>query len=116
MIDLAHRAASVRRSEGRAPFLYTVVLTKVDKAGEKQLRQTERDVRAGLTESQMGGSGSEGDRAAGAGTDAGEGAVDVDAGAAVSVLKTSSTARIGRDDVWKLLQGVLQVQQSGPAE
>ena len=113
MIDLAHRAASVRRSEGRAPFLYTVVLTKVDKAGEKQLRQTERDVRAGLTESQMGGS--ERDRA-GAGTDAGEGAVDVDAGAAVSVLKTSSTARIGRDDVWKLLQGVLQVQQSGPAE
>ena len=78
------------------PFLYTVVLTKVDKAGEKQLRQTEKDVRAGLAEGQEGGSVDAGAGAGGSGSEA------------VSVLKTSSTARIGRDDVWKLLQGVLQ--------
>ena len=104
MIDIASRAAAVRQADGRPPFLYTVVLTKVDKAGEKQLRQTEKDVRAGLAEGQ--GVGVDG--SVGGSGGAGGGAGGVSGGGAVSVLKTSATARIGRDDVWKLLQGVLQ--------
>jgi hypothetical protein len=112
MIDIAHRAASVRQAEGRAPFLYTVVLTKVDKAGEKQLRQTEADVRAGLAEGSVVGVVSEGEGGVeGEGGSAGGGVgvgVGEGGGVPIAVLKTSSTARIGRDDVWKLLQGVLQ--------
>jgi GTPase len=97
MIAIASRAAAARAAEGRAPFQYAVVLTKTDKAGEKQLRTTEQEVRAGLAANDNDGT---------------DGAVAAAAAADVAVLRTSSVARVGRDDVWKLLQGVLHRRQA----
>ena len=102
MIAIASRAAAARAAEGRAPFQYAVVLTKTDKAGEKQLRTTEQEVRAGLA-------ANDNDGTDGAVAAAG---MAVAAAADVAVLRTSSVARVGRDDVWKLLQGVLHRRQA----
>jgi hypothetical protein len=45
------------------------------------------------------------------------GAVGAAAAAAdVAVLRTCSVARVGRDDVWKLLQGVLHRRQAHPTD
>jgi len=93
MIAIASRAAAARAAEGRTAFQYAVVLTKTDKAGEKQLRLTEQEVRAGLAANDNDG-------------------MDTAAAADVAVLRTSSVARVGRDDVWKLLQGVLHRRQA----
>ena len=142
MIAIASRAAAVRAAEGRTPFQYAVVLTKTDKAGEKQLRLTEQEVRTGLAQpfaagaDEAGGDGAGvegsseavGAAVAGGRPDAGVGAgvgVGVGAGASVgvgvgdqaagvAVLRTSSVARVGRDDVWRLLQGVLQRRLADP--
>ena len=100
MIAIASRAAAARAAEGRAPFQYAVVLTKTDKAGEKQLRTTEQEVRAGLAANDNDGS------------DGAAAAAGVHSAADVAVLRTSSVARVGRDDVWKLLQGVLHRRQA----
>ena len=89
----------VGSSPPRLPFLYAVVLTKIDKAGEKQVRQTEMDVRAGLAACGL--------TAQGPGIDTSESGPDMSAMMQVPVLKTSSVARMGRDDVWKLLQSVI---------
>ena len=86
-------------STPRLPFLYAVVLTKIDKAGEKQVRQTEIDVRAGLTACGL--------NALVPGLDPSSAQAPGLPGLQVPVLKTSSVARMGRDDVWKLLQSVI---------
>ena len=86
-------------STPRLPFLYAVVLTKIDKAGEKQVRQTEMDVRAGLTACGL--------NALVPGLDPSSAQAPGLPGLQVPVLKTSSVARMGRDDVWKLLQSVI---------
>ena len=83
----------------RLPFLYAVVLTKIDKAGEKQVRQTEMDVRAGLTACGL--------NALVTGLEPSSSQAPGLSGLQVPVLKTSSVARMGRDDVWKLLQSVI---------
>ena len=132
MIAIASRAAAVRAAEGRTPFQYAVVLTKTDKAGEKQLRLTEQEVRTGLAQPFAAGADEAGGDGAGvegsseavgaavaggrpdAGVGAGVGVGVGDQAAAVAVLRTSSVARVGRDDVWRLLQGVLQRRLADP--
>jgi hypothetical protein len=47
MMEIVGRASASRKSAGRKPFLYTVILTKTDKASDKGLAKTERDVRIG---------------------------------------------------------------------
>ena len=47
MMEIVGRASAARKSLGKKPFLYTVILTKTDKASEKGLHKTERDVRLG---------------------------------------------------------------------
>ena len=46
-MEIVGRASAARKSLGKKPFLYTVILTKTDKASEKGLHKTERDVRLG---------------------------------------------------------------------
>ena len=122
----------MRAAEGRTPFQYAVVLTKTDKAGEKQLRLTEQEVRTGLAQPFAAGADEAGGDGAGvegsseavgaavaggrpdAGVGAGVGVGVGDQAAAVAVLRTSSVARVGRDDVWRLLQGVLQRRLADP--
>ena len=72
-------------SDPRLPFLYAVVLTKIDKAGEKQVRQTEMDVRAGLAACGL--------SALGPGLDSVNAQAPGPGGLQVPVLKTSSVAR-----------------------
>ena len=145
MMEIVGRASAARKSLGKKPFLYTVILTKTDKATEKGLHKTERDVRLGTRdlalilkatkEEEEEEEGEEGE---------GEGEIDgeenkvehekkIEANyverqdivlsdeemklnkqklnrelhSLVPILKTSSFSRVGRDDVWKLLQTVI---------
>jgi hypothetical protein len=125
MMEIASRAAAVRKAEGKSPFLYTVVLTKTDKATEKILRQTEKDVREGTkafmttTSTTTSNSATATDSTVNIihKTDADE-VAEAEAGGVgkevekevvgrIPILKTSSVERVGRDDVWRLLQDVL---------
>ena len=120
-MEIVGRASAARKSLGKKPFLYTVILTKTDKASEKGLHKTERDVRLGtrdlalilkatLEEEEEEEDESEGEK----------NVLEIEnekklkkqklnreLNSLVPILKTSSLSRIGRDDVWKLLQRVI---------
>jgi ribosome biogenesis GTP-binding protein YsxC/EngB len=90
LIDMGVRAAKERQaaasssSSSSSLFKYCVVLTKCDRAQEKALRATLKDVQesvAGLSDS-LGG-------------------------AEVQIIVSSAVERRGRDDIWKVLQGSL---------
>lgn len=87
MMEMAHRAALLRKEEGRAPLRYAVILTKTDRATDKALRESKADVRAGTRR-----------------------LVEV-LGAEVPVICTSAVDRQGRDDLWKLLIDVVGSKQ-----
>jgi hypothetical protein len=125
MMEIVGRASAARKSLGKKPFLYTVILTKTDKASEKGLHKTERDVRLGTRdlamilkatieeeekeeEMEIEGKEEKGDES--------ETEEEIklkkqklnrELHSLVPILKTSSLSRIGRDDVWKLLQTVI---------
>ena len=122
MMEIVGRASAARKSLGKKPFLYTVILTKTDKASEKGLHKTERDVRLGtrdlalILKATLEEEEEEEE-------DESEGEKNVleienekklkkqklnrELNSLVPILKTSSLSRIGRDDVWKLLQRVI---------
>ena len=121
-MEIVGRASAARKSLGKKPFLYTVILTKTDKASEKGLHKTERDVRLGTRDLALILKATleeeEEDE-----EDESEGEKNVleienekklkkqklnrELNSLVPILKTSSLSRIGRDDVWKLLQRVI---------
>ena len=136
MMEIVGRASAARKSLGKKPFLYTVILTKTDKASEKGLHKTERDVRLGtrdlalilkatLEEGEGEGEGDEekeGVEEEKDGQNDKEKIIKIESeeekklkkqqlnrelNSLVPILKTSSLSRIGRDDVWKLLQRVI---------
>ena len=136
MMEIVGRASAARKSLGKKPFLYTVILTKTDKASEKGLHKTERDVRLGtrdlalilkatLEEGEGEGEGDEekeGVEEEKDGQNDKEKIIKIESeeekklkkqqlnrelNNLVPILKTSSLSRIGRDDVWKLLQRVI---------
>ena len=83
LLEMGAKAAQDRHKEGKAStFQYCVVLTKCDRASDKNLRATLKDIEestAVLSES-MKGSG-------------------------VPVIVTSSIEKRGRDEIWRILQG-----------
>ena len=147
MMEIVGRASAARKSLGKKPFLYTVILTKTDKATEKGLHKTERDVRLGTrdlalilkaTKEEEEGEGegeeSEGDEEGNEESEVSSKAneerkrenyvekeevvseeemklkkqkLNRELHSLVPILKTSSYSRVGRDDVWKLLQTVI---------
>ena len=147
MMEIVGRASAARKSLGKKPFLYTVILTKTDKATEKGLHKTERDVRLGTrdlalilkaTKEEEEGEGegeeSEGDEEGNEESEVSSKAneerkrenyvekeevvseeemklkkqkLNRELHSLVPILKTSSFSRVGRDDVWKLLQTVI---------
>lgn len=146
-MEIVGRASAARKSLGKKPFLYTVILTKTDKATEKGLHKTERDVRLGTrdlalilkaTKEEEEGEGegeeSEGDEEGNEESEVSSKAneerkrenyvekeevvseeemklkkqkLNRELHSLVPILKTSSFSRVGRDDVWKLLQTVI---------
>ena len=146
-MEIVGRASAARKSLGKKPFLYTVILTKTDKATEKGLHKTERDVRLGTrdlalilkaTKEEEEGDENEGEEGEGEGGEENEVRSKVneekitenyvekeeivlseeeiklnkqklnrELHSLVPILKTSSFSRVGRDDVWKLLQTVI---------
>ena len=129
MMEIVGRASAARKSLGKKPFLYTVILTKTDKASEKGLHKTERDVRLGTRDLALilkatleeGEGEGEGDEEKDGQNDK-EKIIKIESeeekklkkqqlnrelNSLVPILKTSSLSRIGRDDVWKLLQRVI---------
>ena len=126
MMEIVGRASAARKSLGKKPFLYTVILTKTDKASEKGLHKTERDVRLGtrdlalilkatLEEEEEEEEKEEEDKSEGEKSVAEsenekklkKQQLNRELNSLVPILKTSSLSRIGRDDVWKLLQRVI---------
>lgn len=144
MMEIVGRASAARKSLGKKPFLYTVILTKTDKATEKGLHKTERDVRLGTrdlalilkaTKEEEEGEGEEGEgeenNENNENKEEHEGKITAnyverqdivlsdeeiklnkqklnrELHSLVPILKTSSFSRVGRDDVWKLLQTVI---------
>ena len=151
MMEIVGRASAARKSLGKKPFLYTVILTKTDKATEKGLHKTERDVRLGtrdlaliLKATKEEEEEEEEEESEGEGEGEGEGneenvannkvneekkkenyveieeivlseeeiksnkqKLNRELHSLVPILKTSSFSRVGRDDVWKLLQTVI---------
>ena len=126
-MEIVGRASAARKSLGKKPFLYTVILTKTDKASEKGLHKTERDVRLGTRDLAMilkatieeeekeddieteGAEGKEGEIESETEEDLKlkKQKLNRELHSLVPILKTSSLSRIGRDDVWKLLQTVI---------
>lgn len=143
-MEIVGRASAARKSLGKKPFLYTVILTKTDKATEKGLHKTERDVRLGTrdlalilkaTKEEEEGEGEEGEgeenNENNENKEEHEGKITAnyverqdivlsdeeiklnkqklnrELHSLVPILKTSSFSRVGRDDVWKLLQTVI---------
>ena len=128
MMEIVGRASAARKSLGKKPFLYTVILTKTDKASEKGLHKTERDVRLGTRdlamilkatieeeekeeEEEEEKEGIEKNDIAEIETEEEiklkKQKLNRELHSLVPILKTSSLSRIGRDDVWKLLQTVI---------
>ena len=124
MMEIVGRASAARKSLGKKPFLYTVILTKTDKASEKGLHKTERDVRLGTRDLALilkatieEEEAEEDEKEANSENEKIEDSADVikakkqklnrELNSLVPILKTSSLSRIGRDDVWKLLQTVI---------
>ena len=131
MMEIVGRASAARKSLGKKPFLYTVILTKTDKASEKGLHKTERDVRLGtrdlalilkatIDENDKEEDDGEGDNDENENENekevkelseeeikAKKQQLNRELNSLVPILKTSSLSRIGRDDVWKLLQTVI---------
>jgi TATA-binding protein-associated factor Taf7 len=145
MMEIVGRASAARKSLGKKPFLYTVILTKTDKATEKGLHKTERDVRLGTrdlalilkaTKEEEEGEEDEGEEEEGNEENEVSSKVNEEKKkenyvekeeivlseeeiksnkqklnrelhSLVPILKTSSFSRVGRDDVWKLLQTVI---------
>ena len=132
MMEIVGRASAARKSLGKKPFLYTVILTKTDKASEKGLHKTERDVRLGTRDLALilkatleegeGDEEKEGVEEEKDGQNDKEKIIKIESeeekklkkqqlnrelNSLVPILKTSSLSRIGRDDVWKLLQRVI---------
>ena len=129
-MEIVGRASAARKSLGKKPFLYTVILTKTDKASEKGLHKTERDVRLGTRDLAMilkatieeEEKGDDMETEGAEGKEGKEGEIESETEediklkkqklnrelhSLVPILKTSSLSRIGRDDVWKLLQTVI---------
>ena len=126
-MEIVGRASAARKSLGKKPFLYTVILTKTVKASEKGLHKTERDVRLGTRDLAMilkatieeeekeddmeteGAEGKEGEIESETEEDIKlkKQKLNRELHSLVPILKTSSLSRIGRDDVWKLLQTVI---------
>ena len=140
-MEIVGRASAARKSLGKKPFLYTVILTKTDKATEKGLHKTERDVRLGTRDLALilkaTKEEEEGEGEAGGGEENNENKeehegkitanyverqdivlsdeeiklnkqkLNRELHSLVPILKTSSFSRVGRDDVWKLLQTVI---------
>ena len=130
MMEIVGRASAARKSLGKKPFLYTVILTKTDKASEKGLHKTERDVRLGtrdlalILKATIDENENDADEDREEGDDDHKKEKEVkelseediklkkqqlnrELNSLVPILKTSSLSRIGRDDVWKLLQTVI---------
>lgn len=123
MMEIVGRASAARKSLGKKPFLYTVILTKTDKASEKGLHKTERDVRLGTRdlalilkatleeeEKEDEEDESEGEKSVAESENEKKlkkQQLNRELNSLVPILKTSSLSRIGRDDVWKLLQRVI---------
>ena len=123
MMEIVGRASAARKSLGKKPFLYTVILTKTDKASEKGLHKTERDVRLGTRdlaqilkatleeeEKEEEEDKSEGEKSVAESENEKKlkkQQLNRELNSLVPILKTSSLSRIGRDDVWKLLQRVI---------
>lgn len=86
VIDMVKNAALSRAAEGKKDFTYTLILTKADKATEKQLRQTRADIAKGTAElvETLGLEGS-----------------------GIPMVLTSSVSKAGRDGVWRLLQELI---------
>jgi len=82
LMEMAARAATMRHQEGKTPFRYAVILTKTDRASEKALRESIKDVEKGTAS-----------------------LAAALQGQAVPIISTSSVGRVGRDELWKLLQG-----------
>jgi GTP-binding protein EngB required for normal cell division len=80
MMVMATRAAATRKEEHRTPLRFAVVLTKTDRASEKALRESIADVKQGTKELAA--------------------VLDVET---IPILLTSSVARQGRDELWRLL-------------
>lgn len=129
-MEIVGRASAARKSLGKKPFLYTVILTKTDKASEKGLHKTERDVRLGtrdlalILKATIDENENDADEDREEGDDDHKKEKEVkelseediklkkqqlnrELNSLVPILKTSSLSRIGRDDVWKLLQTVI---------
>ena len=122
-MEIVGRASAARKSLGKKPFLYTVILTKTDKASEKGLHKTERDVRLGTRdlalilkatleeeEKEDEEDESEGEKSVAESENEKKlkkQQLNRELNSLVPILKTSSLSRIGRDDVWKLLQRVI---------
>ena len=144
MMEIVGRASAARKSLGKKPFLYTVILTKTDKATEKGLHKTERDVRLGTrdlalilkaTKEEEEEEEEEGDEREEEDNEenkkeheekvsanyvereetvlsdeeikSNKQKLNRELHSLVPILKTSSFSRVGRDDVWKLLQTVI---------
>ena len=139
-MEIVGRASAARKSLGKKPFLYTVILTKTDKATEKGLHKTERDVRLGTRDLALILKATKEEEEGEEGEGEGDGEenkveheekitanyverqdivlsdeevklnkqkLNRELHSLVPILKTSSFSRVGRDDVWKLLQTVI---------
>jgi len=85
IIQMISRASIEREAMGRHPFTYTLVLTKTDRASTKQLNKTLHTVEDGTKEL----------------------ASRLNMNQKVPIVNTSSVLKIGRDEMWRILQRVI---------
>lgn len=88
-ISLVSKALSARQDSSAEPFLYTVVLTKVDKSNEKDIAAVKRAVRAAIAASPLGVKDERDEQKKSYSN--------------VKIITSSSVTREGRDSIWSLL-------------
>jgi len=86
MISIVLRSQSIRRDNNRQPFQYALVLTKTDKASDKQLKETTNQAKI-LSEKLK---------------------LEFDLQNEVPIILTSSFSKIGKVDIWRLLYNSLK--------
>lgn len=130
LIDIMKRASAERSQSGRLPVQYVVILTKVDKASAKSLQSTRQAVMNLYDTISEINTPTPASAAAGAVDKNRPSAVDTavatadtassgrdmkkpkkarrESNSAITIIETSSTERIGREQLWQIILKVLE--------
>lgn len=111
---MAIRAAEERKESGEEPFQYAIVLTKTDKVTQKVLSETVKDVQqhtSAVLDGIQNDPNSVNNRENSlevAGKTKRSKLGQVDSKQSIEIIPSSSLSKEGADQVWKMLQNVIQ--------